>query len=110
MTPTQPQAREEDTMELTGPPEVQLSTPQKSTSPAAEKPEAPTEQAYPPTSKVIAIISGLFLTAFLISLDRYVVGVAVPRITDQFHSLGDVGWYGYVIFNNILDVNEFIKP
>ncbi|KEF63406.1 uncharacterized protein A1O9_01384 [Exophiala aquamarina CBS 119918] len=49
---------------------------------------------YPPTSKVIAITIPLFLTAFLIALDRLIIGVAVPSITDQFHSLGDVGWYG----------------
>ncbi|KIV80537.1 hypothetical protein PV11_08030 [Exophiala sideris] len=94
MTQLQPQAREEPIMQSNGSPEPQPSTPQGSTSQIAEKPEPPVEQDYPPTSKVIAIISGLFLTAFLISLDRFVVGVAVPRITDQFHSLGDVGWYG----------------
>ncbi len=26
--------------------------------------------------------------------DRTIIGNAVPTITDQFHSLGDVGWYG----------------
>jgi len=49
---------------------------------------------YPPTSKVVVIMIPLLLTAFLIALDRLIIGVAVPRITDQFHSLGDVGWYG----------------
>lgn len=50
--------------------------------------------AYPPTRRVIAILTPIFLTAFLIALDRLIIGVAVPSITDQFHSLGDVGWYG----------------
>ena len=49
---------------------------------------------YPPTSRVLVIVAGLFMTVFLIALDRLIIGVAVPKITDQFHSLGDVGWYG----------------
>jgi EmrB/QacA subfamily drug resistance transporter len=56
--------------------------------------QAISEPTYPPTSKVLVIMAGLFLTTFLVALDRLIVGVAVPRITDDFHSLGDVGWYG----------------
>ncbi|MCJ1296419.1 hypothetical protein MMC34_007985 [Xylographa carneopallida] len=52
------------------------------------------EHAYPPTSKVIVIMGGLFLVLFLVALDRLILGVAIPRITDEFDSLGDVGWYG----------------
>ena len=26
--------------------------------------------------------------------DRIIITTAIPRITDDFHSLGDVGWYG----------------
>ena len=26
--------------------------------------------------------------------DRTIIATAIPRITDDFHSLGDVGWYG----------------
>ena len=50
--------------------------------------------SYPPTSKANVIIAGLFLTTFLIALDRLIIGVAIPSITDEFQSLGDVGWYG----------------
>ena len=53
-----------------------------------------TEPAYPPTSKVLVIVAGLYMTVFLIALDRLIIGVAVPKITDDFSSLGDVGWYG----------------
>jgi MFS family permease len=28
------------------------------------------------------------------ALDNSIIATAIPRITDQFHSLGDVGWYG----------------
>ncbi|KAI1607883.1 DNA repair protein RAD50 [Exophiala viscosa] len=94
MTQTAAQARGVKAMGSNGPPGFPPSTSQGSTSEVAENPGGQVEQTYPPTSKVIAIISGLYMTAFLISLDRFVIGVAVPRITDQFHSLGDVGWYG----------------
>lgn len=52
------------------------------------------EPAYPSTSKVLVIIGGLFLVLFLVALDRLIVGVAIPSITNEFNSLGDVGWYG----------------
>ncbi|KAL1879708.1 hypothetical protein Daus18300_001545 [Diaporthe australafricana] len=35
-----------------------------------------------------------FLAMFLVALDRTIVATAIPRITDEYHSLGDVGWYG----------------
>lgn len=52
------------------------------------------EPAYPPTSKVLVILAGIFLVLFLVALDRLIIGVAIPSITNQFDSLGDVGWYG----------------
>jgi EmrB/QacA subfamily drug resistance transporter len=55
---------------------------------------ASSEPVYPPTSRVLLIMASLLLTLFLVALDRLIVGVAVPSITDEFHSLGDVGWYG----------------
>ncbi|KAI4123198.1 MAG: hypothetical protein LQ338_005379 [Usnochroma carphineum] len=62
--------------------------------PKKELSKASSEPAYPPTSKVVVIIGGLGLVLFLVALDRLIVGVAIPSITDQFDSLGDVGWYG----------------
>ncbi|KAJ5935008.1 hypothetical protein N7466_004555 [Penicillium verhagenii] len=35
-----------------------------------------------------------FLALFLVALDRTIIATAIPRITDEFHSLGDIGWYG----------------
>ncbi|TLD27192.1 hypothetical protein PspLS_05022 [Pyricularia sp. CBS 133598] len=40
-----------------------------------------------------AIMGCNFLALFLVALDRTILATAVPRITDEFHSLGDVGWY-----------------
>lgn len=37
----------------------------------------------------------------LIDLHQTIVATAIPRITDQFHSLGDVSWYGAAFFMTI---------
>ncbi|KAI0469717.1 major facilitator superfamily domain-containing protein [Xylariaceae sp. FL0804] len=34
------------------------------------------------------------LASFLVLLDNSIVSTAIPSITDEFHSLSDVGWYG----------------
>lgn len=49
------------------------------------------EPAYPSTSKVLVIIGGLFLCIFLVALDRLIIGVAIPTITNEFNSLDDIG-------------------
>ncbi|KAF2690588.1 major facilitator superfamily transporter [Lentithecium fluviatile CBS 122367] len=36
----------------------------------------------------------LYISIFLVALDRTIIGPAIPAITNQFHSLSDVGWYG----------------
>lgn len=48
----------------------------------------------PKTFKFWMILFSNFLALFLVALDRTIVATAVPRITDEFHSLGDIGWYG----------------
>ncbi|KAK3308330.1 uncharacterized protein B0T15DRAFT_372189, partial [Chaetomium strumarium] len=35
---------------------------------------------------------------FLISLDTTIVSTAIPRITDEFHTVADIGWYGSAFF------------
>ena len=35
-----------------------------------------------------------FVAMFLVALDRTIIATAIPRITDEFGSLGDIGWYG----------------
>ncbi|KAE8352484.1 major facilitator superfamily domain-containing protein [Aspergillus coremiiformis] len=49
---------------------------------------------YPPLSTVILITIALYLATFLVALDRTIIATAIPRITDTFHSLDDIGWYG----------------
>lgn len=48
----------------------------------------------PTTLKFWAIMFSIFMAMFLVALDRTIIGTAIPKITDDFHSIGDIGWYG----------------
>src|SRR4051812_26180563 len=43
--------------------------------------------------KLFTVLGSLTLVAFLVFLDTSIIGTAIPRITTEFHSLPDVGWY-----------------
>ncbi|KAI3323478.1 MFS general substrate transporter [Xylariaceae sp. AK1471] len=49
---------------------------------------------YPSGVKLTLISVALCLSVFLIALDNSIIATAIPAITNQFHSLEDVGWYG----------------
>jgi MFS transporter, DHA2 family, glioxin efflux transporter len=53
---------------------------------------------YPSNSKLLLILSATALIIFLVALDTTIVSTAIPRITDDFHSLDDVAWYGSGFF------------
>ena len=56
---------------------------------------APNEQdEYISGMKLIMALIALSLVVFLMSLDVSIIGTAIPRITSDFQSLPDVGWYG----------------
>ena len=44
--------------------------------------------------KLYNIIAAVTLVCLLMLLDSSIIVTAVPRITSDFHSLLDVGWYG----------------
>ena len=48
-----------------------------------------------PTGPTLAIqVFGLCLAVFCVALDNTIIATAIPRITDDFKALQDVGWYG----------------
>ena len=53
---------------------------------------------YPSALPLAMITLALVLSIFLVALDMTIVATAIPRITDQFHSLDQVGWYGSAFF------------
>ncbi|XDG05591.1 hypothetical protein ABKA04_005206 [Annulohypoxylon sp. FPYF3050] len=56
---------------------------------------------YPHGIKIALIMGSSYMTMFLVALDRLIVTTAIPKITDEFHSVTDVGWYGsaYLLTN-----------
>jgi len=59
--------------------------------------ETPAEE-YPTGLRLTFIVVALVLSIFLVALDMTIVATAIPRITDEFHSLDDVAWYGSAFF------------
>ncbi|KAJ7481380.1 major facilitator superfamily transporter [Mycena galericulata] len=43
--------------------------------------------------KLLVLMFALGLSVFLVALDNTIIDTAVPKITDEFRSLNDVGWY-----------------
>ncbi len=56
------------------------------------------EAQYPTGVRLAVIALSILLCVFIMALDLTIIGTAIPRITDQFHSLADVGWYGSAFF------------
>ncbi|KAJ6615069.1 MFS transporter [Mycena sp. CBHHK59/15] len=52
------------------------------------------EDDYPHGIKLGLLSLALCLSVFLVALDNTIIATAIPKITDQFKSLDDVGWYG----------------
>ncbi|OCL11261.1 MFS general substrate transporter [Glonium stellatum] len=48
---------------------------------------------YPHGWKLYTILICLYFSAFLVALDRTIIATAIPKITDEFHSIDDIGWY-----------------
>ncbi|KAA8642751.1 hypothetical protein EYZ11_007944 [Aspergillus tanneri] len=53
---------------------------------------------YPQGITLTMIMVALVISLFLVSLDQTIVATAIPKITDTFHSLDDVAWYGSAFF------------
>lgn len=51
------------------------------------------EFKYPSMKKALVIMIGLYCAIFIVALDRTILGVAIPKITDEFNSFSDIGWY-----------------
>ncbi|ATY66550.1 MFS transporter, putative [Cordyceps militaris CM01] len=49
---------------------------------------------YPTGFPLYANIISLYLASFLTALDRTIVVNAIPTITNEFNSVGDISWYG----------------
>lgn len=64
---------------------------------AKEAPEEP-EPEYPHGAKLAIISASLALSVFLVALDNTIIATAIPKITDEFKAIEDIGWYGSAYF------------
>ncbi|GKZ94040.1 hypothetical protein AnigIFM59636_007403 [Aspergillus niger] len=52
------------------------------------------EAIYPSGLRLAMLIISILIGMFLVSLDRMIISTAIPQITNEFDSAGDMGWYG----------------
>ncbi|EXJ76690.1 uncharacterized protein A1O5_01198 [Cladophialophora psammophila CBS 110553] len=60
--------------------------------------EAEDTSNYPHGLKLVTLIVALCLAVFLVALDQTIIATAIPKITDRFNSVNDIGWYGSAYF------------
>ncbi|PNP48476.1 hypothetical protein THARTR1_10324 [Trichoderma harzianum] len=65
---------------------------------AAVSNNEPTADEYPHGLRLITLVLAINLAMFLASLDQTILGTAIPKITDEFHGLSQVSWYGSAYF------------
>lgn len=66
---------------------------------APKETDAATEEGeYPKAAALVFILVATLLSMFLVALDMTIVATAIPQITDDFHSLDQVAWYGSAFF------------
>ncbi|KAK8192777.1 DNA repair protein RAD50 [Phyllosticta capitalensis] len=56
------------------------------------------QEEYPRGWRLWSVIVALTLATFLAALDMNIVATAIPKVTDQFHALDDIGWFGSALF------------
>ena len=62
------------------------------------QPKHEEEESYLTGLSLLSVLVSLVLVIFLMMLDTSIVATAIPRITTQFHSLDDVGWYVFDLY------------
>ncbi|GAM43478.1 hypothetical protein TCE0_050r18324 [Talaromyces pinophilus] len=58
----------------------------------------PRSEEYPGALTLAFITAGVMAGVFLSALDQTIVGTAIPKITDQFHDVDQVSWFGSAYF------------
>jgi MFS transporter, DHA2 family, glioxin efflux transporter len=70
--------------------------------PTASKEAADDDQVeYPSGIHLLTVALALVLALLLAVVDMTILATAIPHITDEFHSLDDIGWYASVFFMTV---------
>ncbi|KAJ4303853.1 hypothetical protein N0V88_001450 [Collariella sp. IMI 366227] len=59
----------------------------------AGTPSATNDDDFVTGGRLVALVVALSITVFLMFLDTSIIATAIPRISDEFHFIQDVGWY-----------------
>ncbi|KAK0618941.1 major facilitator superfamily domain-containing protein [Immersiella caudata] len=81
-------------MDVVHDPSTQQGAGEKSSDSPLPSEQSDPEPTYPSPLRLGLIAIGLCLAVFLFALDQTIVANAIPRITDEFGSVSDIGWYG----------------
>lgn len=98
-------SRDQNNIELSSVGETKLEANSSDKDGSIAKEEHEDESQYPSGIRLGLVILALCLAVFLMSLDNSIISTAIPKITDEFNSLGDIGWYGsgpYSVFLSLL--------
>jgi hypothetical protein len=60
--------------------------------PVGDYTQAEDDADYPHGVKLWVILGALMLAVFLVALDQTIISTAIPKITDHFKSIKDIGW------------------
>ncbi|KAM3507422.1 hypothetical protein MY11210_007146 [Beauveria gryllotalpidicola] len=84
---------------------------EKTTPVNLEETEAPLvetkDEDYPRGLQLAFVVLGILLCLFLAALDMTIVATAIPKITDEFHAIDQVGWYGSSFFLTLAAFQSF---
>lgn len=76
-------------------------TPALNDTPKEESDNVDNDGDYPTGVRLLTVITALILAMLLAVMDMTILATAIPHITDQFHSLDDVGWYASAFFMTV---------
>jgi hypothetical protein len=75
-------------------PDARSSTEKPELAPVGASLSDPVGEAHLSGTPLALCIFALCTAVFCVALDNTIIATAIPRITDDFHALQDVGWYG----------------
>lgn len=67
---------------------------ERAPAPGPPQQTGPEDNYKPKTAKFWLVLISAFIATFIVALDRTILSTAIPQITNDFDSLGDIGWYG----------------
>lgn len=100
------------------PPETPTPPPETTTNPNGEAPVGDEEKEeeeektnYLGPKALYMLMVALLFVIIILTLDQSILATAIPYITDEFHTISDIGWYAsaYLLSTAALQVSELVR-